>query len=140
MTELVVLRVALAPACRSTVESILAHFDATQARRAGRNPDLHETALAARAVAGARCLSALRRPAHAEGGSRLRRLARRAVAARAPPWCALEPGARAALRGEAARAAAPRLDRAGPGYEPPVACRRPLAAAIRLHPARADRR
>src|SRR5690348_14303621 len=112
MTELVVLRVALAPACRSTVESILAHFDATQARRAARNRKLHETALAARAAAGAWCLPALRRPALAAGSARLRGFRGRAVAPRAPPWCALEPGARTVPAGGVARAAAARLDRA----------------------------
>src|SRR4029079_16795350 len=106
MTELVVLRVALAPACRSTVESILAHFDATQARRAARNRKLHETALAAQAAAGACRFPTLRRPAHAAGGARLRGFRRRAVAPRAPPWCALDPRARADPAGEAARAAA----------------------------------
>src|SRR5690348_12515798 len=98
MTELVVLRVALAPACRSTVESILAHFDATQARRASRNRELHGTLLAALAAAGARGVSRVRRPAHAARGSRLRRVPRCAIAARAPDRCALEPRARAVPR------------------------------------------
>src|SRR5690242_3145082 len=118
MTELVVLRVALAPACRSTVESIIAHFDATQAVRASRNRRVHAKALAARAAARARGVSRLRGPAHAAGGSRLRGLRRCAIAPRAPPRCALEPRARP-VPGRALEApAAARLDRAGPGYEP----------------------
>src|SRR5215468_3048839 len=78
---------------RSTVESILAHFEVAQILSDARPAPLHEVVLAARAAARARSVSGLRRSALARRSPRPRAARRRLIAARAPPGKVLEPGA-----------------------------------------------
>src|SRR2546423_6616363 len=83
----------MAPAIRSTVESILAHFADAQAPREHRYRGVHAAPLAARAAARARRVSALRRSALAARSPRARGLAGCVLAPRSPSRIELDPRA-----------------------------------------------
>src|SRR5688500_5890360 len=85
----------MAPAFRSTVESILAHFDVTLSRPFPRCGRVHARPLAAPPAAGPAGDRGLRRPALAARSARARGLGRGAIAARSAPRRRLDARARA---------------------------------------------
>src|SRR5688572_11544086 len=125
---------------RSTVETILAHFEVAQALSGPRSAALHARALAARAAARPRRLPGVRRP---PGAARCARPRRRPGGERAPgaaPRRLVVGRARAVFRGSPEATSTPWVDRAGAGHQPPFGRRRQAPVALRFHPACADRR
>src|SRR4249919_674875 len=118
MTVLVDQRVAWHPQFARTVESILAHFEVTQASCRHRSRNVHAPPLAAQAVARSWCIRGLSRSANAPRGAGARSLARCGVAPGATPRFAMARGAGPHPLIALQAASGPRLDGAGPGCEP----------------------